>query len=157
MERSRGLERLDPVKPLIEFFGGKVNGIVAGKPQIGGVQPGDRVGKGDPAKPQLFQEPEHLPQISDQAAQGYRGHRVKPGPAHIRQQFPDMADKPRQPPVGVMDGSRGRVDGDNQVLKPGVLKLADISGGERPAVGAQEGMKPQVPGSAQGGEQGGIQ
>jgi hypothetical protein len=68
-----------------------------------------------------------------------------------------MAGEPRQPPVGVMDGSRGPVDGNNQGLKPRGLKLADISRGEPPAVGAQEGMKPQVPGPAQDRKQGGIQ
>ena len=157
IERGRGLELLYPAKPLIEFVGGKVNGIVVGKPQIGGVQPGDGVGKGDPAKPQLFQEPEHLPQINDQAAQGHRGHGVQPGPAHLRQHLPDMAGETRQPPVRVMGRSRGPVQGNNQGLKARGLEIADISRGEQRAVGAEEGMDPQVPGPAQGREQGRIE
>ena len=68
-----------------------------------------------------------------------------------------MVSKPRQPPVGVMDGSRGPVDGNNQGLNPHNLKLADIIPGEPPAVGAQKGMDPQVPGPAHGRKQGGIQ
>ena len=67
-----------------------------------------------------------------------------------------MAGEPWQPPVSVMDGSRGSVDGNNQGLKPRLLKVADIRRGKAPAVGAQEGMDPQVPGPAQGREQGGI-
>ena len=117
MERGRGLQLFDPAEPLVELVGGEVNGIVVGKPQIGGVQPGDGVGKGDPAKPQLFQEPEHLPQIVDQAAQGHRGHGVQAGPAQLRHHLPDMPGETRQPPVGVMGGSRGRVHGNDQGLQ----------------------------------------
>ena len=78
------------------------------------MEPGDGVGEGNPGKPHVFQEAEHLAQIMDEAAQGHRGHGIQTGPAQLRQHLPDMAGETGQPPVGVMVAATGGVEGNYQ-------------------------------------------
>ena len=155
-QRGVGLQFLDPAKPAVKFLRGEVHGIVLGEPQIGGLQPGDGIRKGDPPEPQSRQELDHALQVVHHAAQGYGGHRIEAVSPQERQQVPDMVGQTRQSPVAVMQGRAGGVYGNDQGFQGGSPQILNQGGGEQGGIGAQEGMDPQGPGLLQRRQQAGV-
>lgn len=155
-QRGFGLQFLDPAKPAVEFLRGEVHGIVLSEPQIGGLQAGDGIRKGDPPEAQSRQELDHALQVCHHAAQGYGGHRIEAVSPQKRQQVPDMVRQTRQPPVAVMQGRAGGVHGNDQGFQGGSPQILNQGGGEQGGIGAQEGMDPQGPGLVQRRQQAGV-